>query len=156
MLANVSDPLAKLFISQAEFATRSLGIEFQPMMVRPDQQLEGAFKELMRSGVEAVIIQGSLLRQDLVDLALEHRLASVGDYRLLPAMGGLMSYAPNFASTCRELAVLADKVLRGRKPAELPLQQPTTFDLVINITTAKALNLTIPPTLLARADEVIE
>jgi putative tryptophan/tyrosine transport system substrate-binding protein len=156
MLANVIDPLATLFVSQADLATRTLGVEFQPMMVRPDQRLDGAFRELKRTGVEAVIIQGSLLRQDVVDLALEHRLASVGDYRLLPAMGGLMSYAPNFAATCRELAVLADKVLKGRKPADLPLQQPTTFDLVINLRTAKALGLAIPDTLLARADEVIE
>ena len=156
MLANVIDPLATLFVSQADLATRTLGVEFQPMMVRPDQRLDGAFRELKRTGVEAVIIQGSLLRQDVVDLALEHRLASVGDYRLLPAMGGLMSYAPNFAATCRELAVLADKVLKGRKPADLPLQQPTTFDLVINLRTAKALGLAIPDTLHARADEVIE
>ena len=155
MLANVIDPLATLFVSQADLATRTLGVEFQPMMVRPDQRLDGAFRELKRTGVEAVLIQGSLL-QDVVDLALEHRLASVGDYRLLPAMGGLMSYAPNFAATCRELAVLADKVLKGRKPADLPLQQPTTFDLVINLRTAKALGLAIPDTLLARADEVIE
>jgi putative ABC transport system substrate-binding protein len=125
-------------------------------MVGPDQELKRAFEQMQGAHVDALLIQGSLLRQDVVDLALHYRLPSMGDYRLLPAIGGLMSYAPNSPAMCKDMAVFVDKILKGRRPADLPVQLPTHFDLVINLKTARALGLTIPPTLLARADEVIE
>jgi putative tryptophan/tyrosine transport system substrate-binding protein len=155
-LANAADPFAIPFISQSEVATQTLGIDFQPIMFSQNDQLKTAFDKMHTGSADAILVQGSLLRQEVADLALDYRLPSAGDYRLLPAMGGLLSYAPNFSAMCGDIAVFIDKILKGRKPADLPVQLPTQFDLVINHRTAKALGLTIPTTLLARADEVIE
>jgi putative tryptophan/tyrosine transport system substrate-binding protein len=155
-LANASDPFARPFISQSELAAQTLGVNLQPIIVDPDKELKRAFEQMQGAHVDALLIQGSLLRQDVVDLALHYRLPSMGDYRQLPAIGGLISYAPNSPAMCKDMAVFVDKILKGRRPADLPVQLPTQFDLVINLKTANALGLTIPPTLLARADEVIE
>jgi putative ABC transport system substrate-binding protein len=106
--------------------------------------------------IDAVIIQGSMLRKEGAELALKHRLPSFSLVREWPLSGGLMAYAPNFDELYRAAAVYVDKILKGAKPAEMPVQQPTKFELVINVKTAKALGLTVPPSLLARADEIIE
>ena len=89
-------------------------------------------------------------------LALAARLPTMHEYREYVEAGGLMSYGPNFPASFRRAAEFVDQILRGAKPADLPIEQPTRFDLVVNLTTAKALGLTVPPSLLARADEVIE
>jgi putative tryptophan/tyrosine transport system substrate-binding protein len=123
-------------------------------MVSPEQDFEGAFTEMRRK--QAVIVQPSLLRKDAVELALKHRLPSFAPTKQFSAMGGLASYPAKIFDVYRETAVYVDKVLKGAKPAELPIAFPTRFELVINLKTAMGLGLTVPPTLLARTDEVIE
>src|SRR5262249_27748382 len=105
---------------------------------------------------DAVIVQPSLPRQPAVDHALRLHLPAVSPTKWFPVAGGLMSYSARFAEMYGEAAVYVDKILKGAIPADLPVQQPTKFELVINLKTAKALGLTVPPPLLARADEVIE
>jgi putative ABC transport system substrate-binding protein len=92
----------------------------------------------------------------MVNLALEHRLPSIAEGKEFAEAGALMSYAPSIPALARQMAVYVDKILKGAKPGDLPIQQPTKFELVINLKTAKALGLTIPPSLLQRADQVIE
>jgi putative tryptophan/tyrosine transport system substrate-binding protein len=156
VLANATDPFTKPFLAHIELAARTLAIEIAPIMLRPGEEFDAAFEDMRREQVDAVFIQPSLLRKGPVDLALKHRLPSFSINRLLPATGGLMSYSLNFAHVIYESAVYVDKILKGSKPVDLPVAQPTKFELTINLKTAKVLGLTVPPTVLARADEVIE
>ena len=156
VLAAATDPFTTPFLAQLELAARALGIEMQPIMLRPGEEFDAAFEDMRRKQVDAVIIQPPLLRKAAVDLALQHRLPSFSITPLLPATGGLMSYSSNQVDQFRAAAVYVDKILKGAKPADLPVAQPTKFELVINLKTAKALGLEVPPMLLARADEVIE
>jgi putative tryptophan/tyrosine transport system substrate-binding protein len=96
------------------------------------------------------------LRRQIGDLAIKNHLPSVSQYREGADAGGLQAYGPHFADTFRRIGIYVDKILKGAKPGDLPVEQPTKFELVINLRTAKALGLTIPPSLLARADQVIE
>jgi len=155
-LANESDPFAKPFIAQVGDAASRVGLEVEPIMSRPSDSLEPVFKTMADKRIDAVIIQGSMLRKETAELALNHRLPSFSLIREWPLSGGLMAYAPNFDELYRAAAVYVDKILKGAKPAEMPVQQPTKFALVINVKTAKALGLTVPPSVLARADEIIE
>jgi putative tryptophan/tyrosine transport system substrate-binding protein len=155
-LANETDPFAKPFLAQVGDAASSLGMEVESIMSRPTDPLEPVFKTMTDKRIDAVIIQGSMLRKEGAELALKHRLPSFSFVREWPLSGGLMAYAANFDELYRAAAVYVDKILRGAKPAEMPVQQPTKFELVINVKTAKALGLTVPPSLLARADEIIE
>ena len=121
VLCNATDSFTKVFRAQIELAARTVGIEIQPIMVRPAEEFDTAFAEMQRKQVDAVVVQGSVIRKEVADLALKHRLPSVAANRLLPAMGGLMSYAANFAELYRETAVYIDKILKGRKPIDLPV-----------------------------------
>jgi putative ABC transport system substrate-binding protein len=105
---------------------------------------------------DAVIVQPSLPSKRAAELALKHRVPAVSVPRRFAEEGGLMSYSPRIADLYRKAAVYVDKILKGAQPADLPLEQPTIFELVINLKTAKALGLTVPPIFLARADELIE
>ena len=156
ILANATDPFTASFLAEIEKAASSLGVATQKLMRRPNDEFETTFAEIRKNAADAVIIQPSLLHQAAVDLALKHRLPSFTINRALPATGGLMGYAANSAQTVHDLAGYVDRILKGDKPADLPVTHPTKFELVINLKTARALGLTIPPTLLARADEVIE
>jgi putative tryptophan/tyrosine transport system substrate-binding protein len=156
VLANEADPLAKPFLEQIGKGARRLGLEVDIEMVRPETALEVVFDEISRKKAAALIVQGSLQHKELFELAIKHRLPAFSSNRQVANSGGLMTYAANSAELQRGAAGYVDKILKGARPADLPVEQPTKFELVINANTAKALGITIPPTLLARADEVIE
>jgi putative ABC transport system substrate-binding protein len=150
-----------LNVRDTEVAARSLGIALQSVAVRPDpRDYDAAFVAMKRAGAGAVIVvQSSAFfasRQRIADLALTHRLPSVVGSKEWAEAGGLISYGADFPDLFRRAAVFVDKILKGAKPADLPMEQPSKFELVINLKTAKALGLTIPPSLLGRADEVIQ
>jgi putative ABC transport system substrate-binding protein len=159
VLANASDPFTRLFVQQIEDGGRTLGIAIQTINVRTIEEFDAAFATMVKEGANAVIVQATLPRKPAIDLALKHRLPAVGaggSGRLLSEQGGLMSYSANQSGTYRRAAHYVDRILKGAKPAELPVEQPTRFELVVNLKTAKALGLDIPATVLARANEVIE
>jgi putative tryptophan/tyrosine transport system substrate-binding protein len=144
-----------------DVAARSLGIALQSVAVRPDpRDYDATFVAMKRAGAGAVIvIQSSAFfasYQQIADLTLRHRLPSAGGSKEYAVAGGLFSYGADYADLFRRAAVFVDKILKGAKPADLPVEQPTTFELIINLKTAKALGLTIPQSLLSRADQVIE
>ena len=148
-------------LSSSEAAARSLGVRLQVLKVGRPDYFEPAFAEAQANHTEALINLGSALfythRNLLVGLAAKHRLPTIYDTReYVVGLGGLMSFGPDLRDQFRRAAMYVDKLLKGAKPADLPVEQPTKFELVINLKTAKALGLTISPTLLARADEVIE
>ena len=130
--------------------------DIQPIMVRESDELDGAFTAMARERADAVIIQGSLPVKSIADLAIKYRLPVFSHQKFVAQEGGLASYSANIAERGREIAGYVDKILKGARPADLPVQQPTKFELVINLKTAKAIGVNVPPTLLARADEVIE
>ena len=156
MLANAADPISHFLIAEAERAAASLGLQITPILVDGNQEIETAFAAMGKERVDAVIMQSSLPEKSVVVLALRHRLPLISTTRSAVEGGALMSYAGRLADAYREAAVYADKILKGAKPADLPVQQPTKFELVINLKTAAALGLTVPQSLLQRAEEVIE
>ncbi len=138
----------------------SLGVVVSPLNVRDADAIERDIAAFARGADGGLVVtasaQGIRHRNLLVALAARHRLPGVYPYRFFATSGGLMSYGTNSADTYRRAAAYVDRILKGEKPADLPVQNPTKFELVINLKTARALGLTVPPTLLARADEVIE
>jgi putative ABC transport system substrate-binding protein len=143
-----------------QLAGRSLGVQVQSLEVRGPDDLAAAFAAASRERMEAVIVVSSRLmtlnRARILDLAAQNRLLIVSGWGPWAAEGALLSYGPDLDAVIRRSAIYVDKILKGTKPADLPIEQPTKFDLVINLKTAKALGLTIPPAVLARADEVIQ
>ena len=125
-------------------------------MVRGPENFDAAFAEMERQNAVAVIVQPTLPRKEAVDTALKYRRPAVSGNRAFADAGGLLSYSASVADRYRNAAIYVSKILKGNKPAELPVQQPTKFELVVNLKTAKALGLTVPSSLLDRADEVIE
>jgi putative tryptophan/tyrosine transport system substrate-binding protein len=156
LIADEADPFAKPYLAQIDQAARSAGMEVVPIITQPGQSLEPSFTTLASKTVDGLLIQGSIARRELLDMAIEHRLPALTSTRLGPPLGALMSYSSDYVALARQSATYIDKILRGAKPDDLPIAFPTKFELVINLKTAKALGLEIPPTLLARADEVIE
>jgi ABC-type uncharacterized transport system substrate-binding protein len=138
----------------------SLGIELSPVDVRDAPEIERAVTAFARSGNGGLIVTPSALttryRDLIIALAARHKLPAVYGNRYFLAGGGLIYYGPDFIDQYRRAAGYVDRILKGEKPADLPVQAPTKYDLAINLKTAKALGLTVPPSLLARADEVIE
>ena len=160
MLVNVGNPLAVLDLREVQAAARTLGLdEVVTLEIRRGEDIAHAF-DALKGRAEALYVAIDPLvnthRIRINTLALAARLPTMHTLREGVEAGGLMSYAPNFPDLFRRAADFVDKILRGAKPADLPVEQPTKFDLVINLTTAKALGLTLPETLLTRADEVIE
>jgi ABC-type uncharacterized transport system substrate-binding protein len=158
IMANVG-PNTVLEISEVQASARQLGINIVPLEIRRGEDIAPAF-EALKSRAEALYIAldpvMNVHRIRINTLALGARLPTLVPFRAFVEAGGLMSYAPNQPDLFRRVADYVDKILRGAKPADLPVEQPTKFDLVINLTTAKALGLTVPHSLLVRADEVIE
>ena len=137
----------------------SFGVELRPVDVRNPAEMERALASFVRGTQDGLIATGggiALRRKFIIDFAARHRLPAVYPYRYFVTDGGLISYGPDLANQCREAASYVDRILKGEKPSDLPVQTSTKYRLVINLRTAKALGLEIPPTLLARADEVIE
>jgi putative ABC transport system substrate-binding protein len=156
VLANATDLFTKPFLEQIEHASRLVRIEVLPVRVRGVEQYDAAFADFKRWRADAVIVQPSLPRDAAVRYAARHRLPSISAIRAFPEAGGLISYAANNVTMARELAGYVDKILKGAKPADMPVQQPTAFELVINLKTASALGIEVPRTLLMRADKLIE
>jgi ABC-type uncharacterized transport system substrate-binding protein len=156
VLADESDPFAKAYVAQIGQAARSAGMEVEPIITRPGQTLEPVFATLTGKRVDVLLIQGSIAQKETLDLAIKHHLPALTSIRLGPPLGALASYGSDYLTLARQSAVYVDKVLKGAKPADLPVAFPTKFLLIINLKTARALGLEVPATLLARADEVIE
>ena len=137
-----------------------MGVQLQLLEARGPNEFDGAFAAVAKERVGALLVLSDAMlsshRTRLADLAVRSRLPSAYAVRESVEAGGLMSYGPSFLDLYRRSAAYVDKILKGAKPANLPVEQPTKFELVINLKTAKALGLEVPPTLLARADEVIE
>jgi len=162
-VAVIRDPAVVTGIGQfgaIQSAAPSMGIEVSPINLLDADQIERAVADFVRSAHDGLIVAASALatkhRNLIVGLAARHNLPAVYNQRAFVAAGGLISYGPDLVDQYRRTAGYVDRILRGVKPADLPVQAPTKYELVINLKTAKALGLDVPPTVLARADEVIE
>ena len=159
-LWNPVPPGAGTYRDVAASAARKLGVMFQPVAVRGRNEFEGAFAAMVRERADGVVVASDPVllsaRSQVVLLAASHRLPAVYAQREYADAGGLMSYGGNIAHQFRRAATYVDKILKGAKPGDLAVEQAAKFELVINLKTAKALGLTIPPSLLLRADHIIE
>jgi len=160
VLGNPDAPSHNPALKALEEAGRTLRVQLQPVGVRTAGELEGAFAAMARARAQAVLVLGTAIflaeRQRVAELAIKHRLPTMSNQKDVVDAGGLMSYSPNYDDLYRRGAIYVDKILKGAKPADLPVEQATKFELVINLKTAKALGLTIPQSVLARADQIIE
>jgi len=159
IMVDVGNNEAPLEMSEVQAAARVLGLEVVPLEIRRAEDIAPAFEALNAQADALFIVSAALFaanRTRIITLALGARLPTTFDNRSMIQAGGLMSYGPDFSDQLRRSADLVGKILRGTKPGDIPVEQPTKFELVINLKTAKALGLTIPETLLATADEVIQ
>jgi putative ABC transport system substrate-binding protein len=160
VLMDPKSPGYRTFWLSVEASARGRGMAVQPVEVQEVGELAGAFARMVKDRVQAIHIIGSpfiyTVRGQIAELAVRHRLPTAYPWREGPEAGGLLSHGSNLRAAWYRAAVYVDKILKGANPADLPVEQPTTFELVINLKTAKALGLTIPQSLLQRADQVIE
>jgi putative tryptophan/tyrosine transport system substrate-binding protein len=160
VLLNTTNPQSRLELKEMETAANALGLNAQPIEFSPERTLEQCFATTSNITPQSLIVLTDPIlfsqRRKIVELAMRGRLPGMYNFREFVAVGGLMSYGPSDTDLYRRAASYVDKILKGAKPTELPIEQPTKFDLAINLKTAKTLGITVPPTLLARADEVIE
>ena len=160
ILSNPANPAQPLAIRDVKVAARSLGVQLQLLEARGPNDFHGAFAAMAKERVEALlIVADSMLgfyRTRLADLAARSRLPAVYGLREHVDAGGLLFYGPSITDLFRRSATYVDKILKGAKPGDLPVEQPTKFELVINLKTAKALGLSIPQSILVRADEIIQ
>jgi putative tryptophan/tyrosine transport system substrate-binding protein len=155
---NTSNPISAAQVGEMQAAAQSKGLRFRVFDVRDAEDIRRAFDarstfDAITVGLEAVTQRH---RHLITELAATYRVPAIYGGREFVEAGGLISYAPTFTDIYRRAATYVDKILKGAKPADLPVEQPTKFEMLVNLKAAQALNLTIPPTLLARADEVIE
>jgi putative tryptophan/tyrosine transport system substrate-binding protein len=156
VLVDPANPFTKSFVEHIQSAARTTGIEITIVQIRKAEDLESAFADMTRNRIEAVVVQPTLPRAPVIELLRKHQLPSASGNKSFTDEGGLLSYAGSIADRYRNAAPYVDKILKGAKPADLPVAQPTKFELVINLKTAKAIGLTVPPALLTRADTIIE
>ncbi len=156
VLANADDPFGNILIREVQQGGQALGITIQAIEVRAAAEYPAAFAAMKKARADAVIVQGSLTRKAAAELALKNRLPAVSFNGLFSKEGGLLSYSANQDDVFRRSAHYIDRLLKGAKPADLPVEQPTRFELIINLQTAKALGIKVPRELRIRADEVIE
>jgi putative tryptophan/tyrosine transport system substrate-binding protein len=160
VLANPAAPPHTVFLETLRVVSQELGLQLQVLEVRSPDELDRAFTALTQAGAEALFVLPDppmldRLDRRIADLTAQHRLPAIYPFKSYVDAGGLMSYAPSLPDIYRRAAYYVDKILKGAKPADLPVEQPMKFELVINLKTARSLGLTIPSTLLILADEVI-
>jgi putative ABC transport system substrate-binding protein len=160
LLVNPNNPFAGSTTTNAQEAAHTKGVQLHVLKASTESEIDAAFTTLAQTHVDGLIQPSDALfnsrLDELVALASRHAVPTIYDWREYPAAGGLISYGPSLTGIWRQLGIYAGKILNGAKPADLPVEQPTRFELVVNLKTAKALGLTVPPAILARADEVIE
>lgn len=160
VLSNPTNPAHAGAVENIKLVAKSLGVQLQLLEARAPSEFDGAFRAMIKQRADAVLIVADALfvthKRMLADLEAKYRLPSMHTLRANVEAGSLMSYGPNIYEVWRRTALVVDKIFKGAKPADLPIEQPTDYELVINLKTAKALGVTIPASVLARADEVIE
>jgi putative tryptophan/tyrosine transport system substrate-binding protein len=160
LLVTPNEPRTEGLIRDMQEAARVRGVQLQIVKASTESEIDAAFATLVQLQAGALVLGPDSFfggrREQLVALASRHAVPAISAWREMAAAGGLISYGPSIAALCREAGVYAGRILKGEKPADLPVQRPTTFELVINLKTAKALGLIVPSSILARADEVIE
>jgi len=158
ILGNAKDPVfAKAMIDEVQRAAGPTNTEIQPVvMIHGPDDLESAFMTMVRERADVAVVQGSLVIKLLTDMAIKYRLPTASTTRAFANIGGLMSFGADGPAAVRHGTTFVQRILQGRQPKDIPIEQPTKFELVINLKTARALGLTVPPTFLSRADVVIE
>ena len=160
LLLNPNNANTERSIRDVEEAARAKGVQLIILKAGTENEIDAAFASLVQLHAGALLVQTDPFfndrRDQIVALASRHAVPTIYDWREYPAAGGLISYGPSLTGIWHQLGIYAGKILKGAKPADLPVQQPTTFELVVNLNTANALGLTVPPSILTRADEVIE
>jgi putative tryptophan/tyrosine transport system substrate-binding protein len=160
LLVNPNNPTGESIIGAVQEAARAKGVELHVLRAGIESEIETAFASLIQWQAGALVVGGDPFfnsrREQLAALASRRAVPAIYEYREFPDAGGLISYGPSLTATWRKVGFYVGRILNGAKPADLPVQQPATIELVVNLKTAKALGLTVPPLILARADEVIE
>jgi putative ABC transport system substrate-binding protein len=160
VLSNVANPQSQMELSETQSAARRLDLRLHSVPISADASIEDALEKIKKQPVQALIVVTDAIlysqRRQILDWTAGNRLPAMYPYREFPEAGGLISYAPNARDLFRRAASYVDRILKGANPGDLPVEQPTKFELIINLKTAKALGLTMPDKLLATADEVIE
>ena len=160
VLWSLANPLSPIIFKQTQIAAQALGLTVQTLDVRRVEEFEDAFAIIARERPDALIMSADRFllthRKRIVEFIAKHRLPTMYPYREFVIEGGLMSYSPSYTDSFRRAATFVDKILKGTKPTDLPVERPMKFELVINLKTAKALGITIPPIILFQADEVIQ
>jgi len=159
-LAHGGDPAHELFVKQAEDAAKEFRLRFQPLVIESPDEIERSFTAMKKERSQALIVQPLFISslgqgKKIAGLAVKHRLPTVSDGNGFVEEGGLIFYGPDLFPTFRRAAILVDKILKGSKPADLPVEQPKKFEFIVNLKAAKQIGLTIPPNVLARADRVV-